>query len=232
VVEHSIETTIEKLTSLTRGLLTFQFQSHLPSEVEKTLSFHFAPQVRRILEEGPRTAPGAQAPSAEIAVYKSLHEKASTEAADWARKYDAVWAQKLDLEYQLEHHRSRNSSASFSATNAAELAKLSDKVADLEQQVAVLARQENVQRELIGDLKRRLAEKTRSETALRSEVSALRDGAQLPTDEKFKSAKREFAKRYHPESDRTTGFEKRIRTDIFKQFWPILEDIEKKPIPL
>jgi hypothetical protein len=101
------------------------------------------------------------------------------------------------------------------------------KLVELQRQIEVLARQEKVQRDMIGVMRKELSEKTTLATALGNEVAILRDGAQYPTDAKFKAAKREFAKRYHPHSDKSTGEEKRIRTAAFVQFWEVLEEIEK-----
>lgn len=45
--------------------------------------------------------------------------------------------------------------------------------------------------------------------------------------EKFQIAKRQFARMYHPDSVKGSGIEKAVRSEIFKEFWSILEEIEK-----
>ncbi len=46
-------------------------------------------------------------------------------------------------------------------------------------------------------------------------------------DVKFKQVKKSFSKTYHPDSLRGDKFEKMIKQEIFKEFWQIIESIEK-----
>jgi chromosome segregation ATPase len=43
---------------------------------------------------------------------------------------------------------------------------------------------------------------------------------------KFATAKREFAKLYHPNNSRFSGIEKLVRAELFKEFWQVLERID------
>jgi hypothetical protein len=44
---------------------------------------------------------------------------------------------------------------------------------------------------------------------------------------KFAVAKREFARMFHPDSNRFSGIEKLIRAELFKEFWATLEKIDR-----
>jgi hypothetical protein len=46
-------------------------------------------------------------------------------------------------------------------------------------------------------------------------------------DNRFEQVKRAFARKYHPDRVRVDGFDKTIRTEIFKEFWHEIERIEK-----
>jgi hypothetical protein len=54
-------------------------------------------------------------------------------------------------------------------------------------------------------------------------------GAQPSGDgrSKFKRAKMEFARLYHPDNTKSDGIERLIRAEIFKEFWVVLERIER-----
>jgi hypothetical protein len=47
-------------------------------------------------------------------------------------------------------------------------------------------------------------------------------------DLKFKQARTAFARLYHPDRMRGDGDEKRIRAELFKEFWEELERIERR----
>jgi chromosome segregation ATPase len=47
-------------------------------------------------------------------------------------------------------------------------------------------------------------------------------------DAKFVTAKREFAKLYHPNNSRFSGIEKLVRAELFKEFWEVLERIDNE----
>jgi molecular chaperone DnaK len=47
------------------------------------------------------------------------------------------------------------------------------------------------------------------------------------TDRRFIAAKHDFARLYHPDNVRSDGFEKAVRVEVFKEFWAILEKIER-----
>lgn len=92
-------------------------------------------------------------------------------------------------------------------------------LSDLKQRITALEMVEESRRKTVGDLNRRLAEE--HEELL--QLHAARSGA---ADNQFRTASRKFANRLRPNSDRTAGFEKRIRTMVIKEFWPVLEDFE------
>ncbi len=47
-------------------------------------------------------------------------------------------------------------------------------------------------------------------------------------DGRFRQAKTTFARLYHPDRITGDGLEKRIRTEVFKEFWDELERIERR----
>jgi hypothetical protein len=49
-----------------------------------------------------------------------------------------------------------------------------------------------------------------------------------PADGRFRQAKNAFARLYHPDRLTGDGPEKRIRTEVFKEFWNELERIERR----
>jgi len=53
------------------------------------------------------------------------------------------------------------------------------------------------------------------------------DGAQTG-DAKFRQAKKAFARMYHPDQITGDTLEKRVRTELFKEFWHELERIERR----
>ena len=57
--------------------------------------------------------------------------------------------------------------------------------------------------------------------------SATAGGAGTPVDGRFRQAKTAFARLYHPDRFTGDGAEKRIRTEVFKEFWEELERIER-----
>ena len=63
--------------------------------------------------------------------------------------------------------------------------------------------------------------KERAEVA---EVNLKNNGC---TDIKFKKVKKSFSKMYHPDCLSDNGFEKLIKQEIFKEFWQVIESIEK-----
>lgn len=71
------------------------------------------------------------------------------------------------------------------------------------------------------------------ERAKRAEARVLELERQLAVNrsvnssDMFQDAKRQFARLYHPDSVKVDGIEKLVRGEIFKEFWSILEGIEK-----
>lgn len=61
-------------------------------------------------------------------------------------------------------------------------------------------------------------------TSLLDEVVAQ---PQAPSDQKFRGAKRAFARLYHPNGSTAEGLEKVVRAEFFKEFWRELERIER-----
>lgn len=49
----------------------------------------------------------------------------------------------------------------------------------------------------------------------------------VESDWKFQEAKRQFARTYHPDQVKVDGIERAVRNEIFKEFWSILDRIEK-----
>jgi pyruvate/2-oxoglutarate dehydrogenase complex dihydrolipoamide acyltransferase (E2) component len=66
---------------------------------------------------------------------------------------------------------------------------------------------------------------------LQSELTALQArlvlGAPSSGDVKFKRLKYEFSKRFHPDARPADAAERERRAQVFKEFWPILEEIER-----
>jgi hypothetical protein len=46
---------------------------------------------------------------------------------------------------------------------------------------------------------------------------------------KFKEAKRIFARTYHPDNHNGSDLDRLIRSEVFKEFWAVLEKIERQP---
>jgi hypothetical protein len=69
------------------------------------------------------------------------------------------------------------------------------------------------------------AEARRLKTALNDVRPA--DGAETG-EPKFRDAKSAFARLFHPDTVRGDAREREIRTDIFKQFWEVLERIDRR----
>jgi len=53
-------------------------------------------------------------------------------------------------------------------------------------------------------------------------------GAYDGGDAKFRQAKKAFARMYHPDQIAGDSLEKRIRTELFKEFWEELDRIERR----
>lgn len=54
------------------------------------------------------------------------------------------------------------------------------------------------------------------------------NGAAYAGDMKFRQAKKAFARLYHPDQIAGESAEKRIRTELFKEFWDELDRIERR----
>jgi hypothetical protein len=109
----------------------------------------------------------------------------------------------------------------------AEVTRLSAERDALRERISVLASRG---KRVVADRDRWEAEAKR----LASELSGLRSGSEQPrsgSDEKFKAAKRAFARVFHPNNAVDDGPGKSVRTEMFKRFWPILEDIEHGKAP-
>jgi len=55
-----------------------------------------------------------------------------------------------------------------------------------------------------------------------------RKGNTLPADMKFKQARTTFARLYHPDRHLGDADEKKIRAELFKEFWDELERIDRR----
>ena len=47
-------------------------------------------------------------------------------------------------------------------------------------------------------------------------------------DSNFLAIKKAFARLFHPDINKSTGYERAIRTEVFKEFWPEIERIERQ----
>ncbi|SFR78169.1 hypothetical protein SAMN05216203_3007 [Marinobacter daqiaonensis] len=47
-------------------------------------------------------------------------------------------------------------------------------------------------------------------------------------DLKFRKVKAKFSRMYHPDRVAGSSFEKIMKQEVFKEFWPIIEDVEKE----
>lgn len=61
-----------------------------------------------------------------------------------------------------------------------------------------------------------------------SSVANGRSGHALPADMKFKQARTTFARLYHPDRHQGDADEKKIRAELFKEFWDELERIDRR----
>lgn len=66
---------------------------------------------------------------------------------------------------------------------------------------------------------------------LQSELAALQTrlvlGARSHDEVKFKRLKHEFSKRFHPDAQSVGDADRERRAQVFQEFWPILEEIER-----
>jgi hypothetical protein len=79
---------------------------------------------------------------------------------------------------------------------------------------------------LVADRDRWEAEATMLAEQL-AEVSGVNDAPADAAQDKFSAAKRAFARHFHPNDNSQEGRDKAMRTEIFKSFWPVLEEIEQ-----
>ncbi len=86
---------------------------------------------------------------------------------------------------------------------------------------------------IIHDLKQKgkQAVASRDKWRRRAEVSEkLQQEKKRSNDKKFKKVKIMFSKMYHPDSLSGEKFEKIIKQEIFKEFWQVIESIEKNNV--
>jgi hypothetical protein len=102
--------------------------------------------------------------------------------------------------------------------------KLRESVPELQERIRELSEQLKKNELRIMDLmskgKKVVAERDRLEAELNRKTAA-------QGDDKFIAAKRAFAKLYHPNNAGLQGIEKTIRSEVFKEFWEVLETIDK-----
>lgn len=77
-------------------------------------------------------------------------------------------------------------------------------------------------------LKRRLGEPATDEPPLNGKEYGNGNGHGGRQDMKFKQARTAFARLYHPDRVHGDGDEKRIRAELFKEFWEELERIDRR----
>ena len=84
--------------------------------------------------------------------------------------------------------------------------------------------------EIIIDLRQKgkQAVASRDSWKRRAEIAERKQNKQPQNkDNKFKQVKKMFSKMYHPDSLTGDKFEKLIKQEIFKEFWQVIENIEK-----
>lgn len=86
-------------------------------------------------------------------------------------------------------------------------------------------RELNEARNKIAMLQQKVAAAQGTFSSLEQQLASRADGG--GDDRKFRDIKKRFARRYHPNSVNSTGIDKIIRTEIFKEFWAEIEDVEK-----
>lgn len=89
----------------------------------------------------------------------------------------------------------------------------------------------------IKGLQAQLAESRELVGRLRGEILSLRGrqnaeylsarSRQAGTDRKFRRLKQEFSKRYHPDGSAADADDRRRRELVFREFWPIVEQIDR-----
>ena len=141
-------------------------------------------------------------------------ELAEAKAASFDGWSSAALAKKL-AEVKLEIERAQGA-----GHWAAEAQRLAEERDELKARISALAAKG---KRVVADRDRWQAEANR----LGAELTAASS-----SDEKFKATKRAFAQAFHPnnggaEDGGAEGIEKTVRTVIFTQFWPVLEDIER-----
>lgn len=83
---------------------------------------------------------------------------------------------------------------------------------------------------IIKDLKQKgkQAVASRDEWKRRAEIAESKQNEHFSNyDRKFKQVKKMFSKMYHPDSITGDKFEKLVKQEIFKEFWQIIEEIDK-----
>lgn len=118
------------------------------------------------------------------------------------------------------HGMAHDEIAGLIASGAGEVRHLIETIGELEADMARAARKEKRQAGEIARLRARLGELESGDGS-----PAVGGAGQL---DHFRRLKKEFAKMYHPDnSPSPDGLEKLIRSEIFKEFWAVIEGIEK-----
>lgn len=108
-----------------------------------------------------------------------------------------------------QHFDSKNNQESNSEKAEAEISRLNEIIIDLRQ-------------------KGKQAVASRDKWKERAELAERKQNEQSQNnDYKFKYVKKMFSKMYHPDSLAGDRFEKLIKQEIFKEFWQVIENIEK-----
>lgn len=63
---------------------------------------------------------------------------------------------------------------------------------------------------------------------LKIEVERLRGAAAAISGERFTAVKRAFARLYHPDQSSGSHLEPALRAQVFNEFWPQIEQIERQ----
>ena len=118
---------------------------------------------------------------------------------------DCGWILDIDPQFSSKYNQESNSEKA-----EAEILRLNDIIIDLRQ-------------------KGKQAVASRDKWKARAEVAERKQNEQSQNnDYKFKHVKKMFSKMYHPDSVSGDRFEKLIKQEIFKEFWQVIENIEKE----
>ena len=152
----------------------------------------------------------------EIELIKQKAKKFKIEIAD----YDEDLLEKILKDFQKHSKRKASSYSEYTRQKSQKVeTKRENKNSEIERL-----------NEIIIDLRQKgkQAVASRDKWRRRVEIAEREQNEQPQTNEKkFKQVKKMFSKMYHPDSLTGDKFEKLIKQEIFKEFWQVIESIEK-----